>query len=132
MNRTFQGLARVLLLSSVLALTACGLAPEKEQTFYDIANKAGLANDAVVVVTNTLLNTHTIGTADAKRVLVVTDRVHDGVTLAVTLYGAGDATQAAAVLSTAQSKLTTLQVCTRAPDVSTNLGECIKPAESAP
>lgn len=114
-----------LLLAICFILAGCATTPAA--TFTQSLTAAESAADIVVTTTTGLLQSGTITSAQAQKVLTITDGVNATLTLANTTYQSGSAASASAQLATAASILTTVQSCLTAAAAKQPIDTCLAP-----
>lgn len=112
-----------LLLLCALTLCACATT-SATQTFDQSVQIAASVNDAVIITANQLLSAGNITSAQAKKVLAITDNVNALLTAANTAWTAGSAALANSDLATASTAATQTQSCLTAPST---LSTCLAP-----
>jgi predicted GTPase len=123
-----------LLLPFVLLLAACtttGTATAP-QTFTQILAAAEAADDAVIVTATSALKAGTITSAQAKKILVITDGINSALALANTTYQAGNLSSATSELATVTSILTTVQACLTDVAAKQSIDNCLVPIATPP
>jgi hypothetical protein len=99
----------------LLLLAGCASNPTVPQSFNQILLTAGTLDDAVLVATDTALKAHAITSAQASRVLALTDSVQMSLKAAKAAYSLGQTGVATSTLGTAEAALTKAQACITAP-----------------
>lgn len=129
MIRTFKLFALLVLM---LPLAGCPLAGGVKETqpvtFEVLAHRAAVANDALVVATDGLLNARLIGSAQAQKIAAITDVVNEAITSAVAIYNNGNVPLASSTLAAAQSRITVVQGCTASSTPALQLDVCLEGA----
>lgn len=98
--------------SVLLILLLAGCATNSAApSFSQVLATAEAADDAVVVAGTTALKAGTISSAQAQKVLTITDNVNAALSIANTTYQSGNATTANAQLAAATAILTLVQSC---------------------
>jgi fatty acid-binding protein DegV len=118
---------KIIALSLLLVGCAATGAKSPAATFTQLLAAAESANDAVVVVATSSLQAGTITSAQAKKVLTITDGVNTALTLANTVYLTGDLATATAKLAAATAILTTVQSCVTAANAKLMIDTCLAP-----
>jgi hypothetical protein len=99
-------------------------------TFTQALAAAEAADDAVVVTATNLLNAGSITSAQAKKILTITDGLNATLTLANTAYQGGNLTSANAQIATAASTLALIQGCLGASAAKQSIDTCLAPVVS--
>ena len=108
-------------------LVLCGCATTA-QPFNQSVQIAASVNDAVIVTANSLLTSGTITSAQAKKVLAITDNVNALLSAANAAYVAGSTAVANSDLAVAQTSATQTQTCLTA---TATLTACLAPITGA-
>jgi hypothetical protein len=116
------------LVAMLLASCATTSAPA---TFTQALAAAETADDAIVVTANMLLQSGAISSAQAKKILTITDGVNATLTLANQAYTAGNVSSASAQITTVVTLLTTVQACLNTAAQKQPIDTCLAPV-SAP
>jgi hypothetical protein len=118
------------LLIPLLALCACTTTTTASvnQSFNQSVQIAASVNDAVIVTANTLLTSATITSAQAKKVLAITDNVNALLTAANAAWTAGNTALANSDLSIANTSAAATQTCLNA---TATLNACLAPIPGA-
>ena len=99
-------------------------------TFSQLLATAEAADDAIVLAATALLQAGTITSAQAKKVLVITDGVNTALTLANTAYAGGNTASATSQIVAATSILTAVQACLSASQAKASIDTCLIPVGS--
>jgi hypothetical protein len=112
-----------------LLLTACATT-SASGTFTQALTAAETADDAIVLTANTLLQQGTITSAQAKKLLTITDGINATLTLANNAYQAGNLTSANAQIATVVTLLTTVQACLNTAAAKQPIDSCLAPVST--
>lgn len=102
-----------------------GKAPSGAQTFTQLVASAAAANDAVVTTATQALNSGQLTSAQAQRILTITDGINLTLNKANNAYQTGDPTSANSLLANVTSALVTLQSCVIATNAKQSLDSCL-------
>jgi hypothetical protein len=114
----------------MLVLVGCATTTGPAQTFTQALAAAEAADDAVVTTTTTLLTGGSITSAQASKILTITDGVNATLTLANNAYQAGNVTSASAQIATAVTLLATIQSCLSTAAAKQPIDTCLAPIVS--
>jgi hypothetical protein len=109
-------------------LTGCASTPAAN--FSQVLAGAEAADDAIVVSATSLLNSGAITSAQAKKILTITDGLNATLTLANNAYQAGNISSANAQIATVTSALTLIQSCLAASSAKQSLDTCLSPVST--
>jgi hypothetical protein len=115
----------------ILALTIllAGCATTAPPTFSQLLSTAETADDAIVLAATSALQAGAISSAQAKKVLTITDGINTALGLANTAYAAGNTTGANAQIAAATAILVTVQRCLNSAKTAP-LDACLAPVRS--
>lgn len=116
------------LLAICIVLAGCASTPAA--TFTQSLLAAESAADAAVTTTTTLVQSGQITSAQAQKVLTVTDGVNATLALANATYTAGNIASAQTQIATAASILVTVQGCLSAAAAKQPIDTCLQPLVS--
>ena len=111
----------------MILLTGCATTTGTP-TFSQLLATAEAADDAVVVTATNALNAGTITSAQAKKVLTITDGVNAALAVANTAYQGGNTATANAQIATSTAILTLVQSCLAASNAKASIDSCLTPA----
>lgn len=114
------------ILALVILLTGCATTAGTP-TFSQLLATAETADDAVVLAATQAINAGAITSAQAQKILAITDGVNAALTLANTTYQAGNLTSANAQIAAATSILTTVQGCLAVAQAKQSIDMCLAP-----
>lgn len=120
----------IIRLSILVALLYGCATTSAPATFTQALAAAETADDAIVVTANTLLQSGAITSAQASKILTITDGVNATLTLANSAYTAGNVTSASAQITTVVTLLTTVQACLTAASQKQPIDTCLAPLAS--
>jgi hypothetical protein len=106
-------------------LTGCASTPTA--TFTQALAAAEAADDAVLTTSTSLLQAGTITSAQAKKILTITDGLNATLTLANNAYQAGNLSSAQAQLTTVTAVITTVQSCLTSAAAKQPIDTCLAP-----
>ena len=99
-------------------------------TFTQALAAAEAADDAIVVTSTTLLQSGSITSTQASKILTVTDGINAALTLANNAYTAGNLTSANAQIATAVGVITAVQACLTAASNKLPIDSCLSPVRA--
>jgi hypothetical protein len=117
---------------SFLVFLLAGCATTSTGTFTQALSAAEAADDAIVVAATSLLQSGTITSTQAKKILTITDGINASLTIANNAYTAGNLTSASAQLTTVTTLLTTVQGCISAAQNKQPIDSCLAPVAGTP
>ena len=112
-----------------LCLMLAGCATTTAPTFSQLLTAAEAADDAIVISATAALNAGAISSAQASKVLTVTDGINKALTLAQTAYQTNPAA-AQTQLGTAMALIVTVQACVTAANAKQAIDTCLAPTGS--
>jgi hypothetical protein len=115
---------RILVL--MIFLTGCATTTGAP-TFSQLLATAEAADDAIVVAATASLQAGAITSAQAKKILTITDGVNSALSLANTAYAGGNTTGANSQIAAATAILTTVQACLNASAAKQTIDSCLAP-----
>lgn len=118
-------ISAILMVILIVGCATNGQAPTAAQTFTQTVASAAAANDAVVTTATQALNSGQLTSAQAQRVLTITDGINLTLNKANNAYQAGDPTSAESLLADVTSALVTLQSCVIATNAKLSLDSCL-------
>jgi hypothetical protein len=110
-----------------IALAGC--ATTNTPTFSQLLTAAEGADDAIIISATSALNAGSITSAQAKKVLIVTDGINKALTLANTAYQSNP-TAGQTQLSTAMALIVTVQACVTAANAKQSIDTCLAPVST--
>jgi hypothetical protein len=111
--------------TAALFLLLAGCATTSAPTFSQLLSTAEAADDAIILAATASLNAGAITSAQAKKILIVTDAVNAALNAANTAYAAGNSAGANAQIVAATTVLTTVQGCLNAAAAKTSIDACL-------
>jgi hypothetical protein len=99
-------------------------------TFTQALAAAEAADDAIVTTATALLNSGSITSTQAKKILTVTDGINAALTLANNAYTAGNLTSANSQIATVVTVLTQVQACLTTAANKQPIDSCLAPIAS--
>jgi hypothetical protein len=99
-------------------------------TFSQLLSTAEAADDAIVLAATATLNSGAITSAQAKKVLTITDGVNTALSLANTAYAGGNTASATSQIVAATATLTTVQACLSAAQAKASIDTCLAPVST--
>jgi hypothetical protein len=117
-------------LSFLIMLVLGGCATTGAGSFTQALAAAEAADDAIVVTSTTLLQSGSITSTQAKKILTITDGINAALTLANNAYTAGNLTSANTQIATVVTVLTQVQACLTVASQKQPIDTCLQPIAS--
>ncbi len=108
----------------IFAALLVGCATTPAPSFSELLVSAEALDDATVVTATALLNAGSLSSAQARKILSLTDAVNAALSLAQSTYAAGNTASASAKLTLETAILTALNNCLRATPVQSTIDAC--------